>query len=333
MAKHHNTLRELFAVLGKDADWTDDVDRLTDHMFAVWFGREHGAAADKEQYDDGQLAAARPLLRHLGLNDRADPPSARYDEVVVMGAAGIGLYRRARLVVDTGVAARGITVLAGVRPHSGHPRDGDLNEWLANDGRYSPLGGWEPPPGVRHAADVLAGAAVDPLVAAQAVLRDETGMAELLIRKVWPGVVPTATVPVDGPDPVVNELGQRDWVLRTWAHDGPIPMVRLLNGAAAERHGPDGQPLPARPTSRSTVMEWVARVVPDPQVRRVLLVVNQPHLARVALSIMDLLEELGRGDVQLETAGCETLTDVSIHLLLGEIPARITLERRIGGSG
>lgn len=322
----HNrrTLEALFVALGKAEDWLEDPAEIAAHTLPRWLGSEHGPGITKEVFTEQQISVARPLLRDLGLTGRVDPPQRAYDEILVMGAAGIGLHRRVALVVDSGVAADRMTILAGLRPHSGHPRDGGLQELVVGEGHFAGREGWQLPQGVAHVADLLRRADVDDLTAAQVVFPDETALAELAVAKHWPRATRVGMAPPVAAHLPVNELGQRDHLMTTWdAGGGPIPVLRILNGAPVERdHGP------SRPTSRSTLAEWLDVAGEEAVGASLLVVVNQPHLDRVAVVLRDLMAELGRGDVRMDFAGCETLPDTSIHLLLGELPARLLAERR-----
>lgn len=322
--RHREDIRELFAVLGED--WPGDDAALVSHMEARWLGAEHGPGGTKRVFDEEAKDKAWPLLRALNLVDRADPPRGHYDQVVVMGAAGIGLYRRLEVVRQSNVTARGLTVLAGLRPHSGLARDGALDELLAKDGRFAAADGWTPPSLLVHQAALLAG--TDQLTAARIVLPSETDLARLLLGKHWPGCR-LADVTVDtAPGSVTNELGGRDIVLETYASGGPIPVLRILNGAPVRRDV-NGAPRPARPTSRSTIREWIALGMDG--ARSVLFVVNQPHLSRVRLDVLDELARAGHADLDVDVAGAHALRDsADLNLLLGEIPARINAERAAG---
>jgi hypothetical protein len=319
--RHREDIRELFAVLGED--WLGDDDALVSHMATRWLGAEHGPGAAKRVFSEDAKSKAWPLLRRLNLVDRADPPKDRYDQVVVMGAAGIGLYRRLEVVRQSGVTAGSLTVLAGLRPHSGLSRDGALDELLATGGRFAAADGWAPPPLLAHQAALLGD--IDQLTAAQVVTPSETDLARLLLGKHWPDLRLAAVTVDTAPDGVTNELGGRDILLETYQSQGQIPVLRILNGAPVRRDG-DGTPRPARPTSRSTIREWIALGMDG--ARSILVVVNQPHLSRVRLDVLDELVKAGHADLDVDVAGAHALRDsADLNLLLGEIPARINAER------
>jgi hypothetical protein len=316
-------LRSLFDVLGASAYWREDTEELASWMEANWLGAEHGRQEGKPLFDDASQRAARPILEELGLTKRVEPPAERYDEVIVLGAAGIGMHRRIEFVRVSGVAAKGLTILAGMRPHERQSRDGGLDELLATDGRFAPAPGWRMPPRLEHLQAVLRTAGVtDEHAAAALVFPSETDLAELFLSKQWPNAEVLTTMHT-APHPVVNELGQRPWTVRTWQTEGPIPTLRVLNGYPVERPGP-GSMRPPRPTTLSTFEEWLALVAADEVPASVLAVVNQPHLRRVQLQLRMHLDAVGL-EVQLDVAGCETLSDVDVVLLLGEIPAFIRL--------
>lgn len=319
--RHREHLRDLFAVL--DESWPGDDDALITHMEQRWLGAEHGPGAGKRVFDEDTKDRAWPLLRTLEVVDRADPPKDRYDQVVVMGAAGIGLYRRLEVVRQSGVAARSLTVLAGLRPHSGLSRDGALDELLAVGGRFAAADGWAPPLLLVHQASLLGD--LDQLTAARIVTPSETDLARLLLGKHWPDRRLAGLTVDTAPDGVTNELGAREIVLETYQSPGPIPVLRILNGAPVRRDA-DGTPRPARPTSRSTIREWVALGMDG--ARSILVVVNQPHLSRVRLDVLDELAKAGHADLDVDVAGAHALRDsADLNLLLGEIPARVNAER------
>jgi hypothetical protein len=322
--RHREDIRELFAVLGED--WPGDDAALVSHMGARWLGAEHGPGAGKRVFGEETKDAAWPLLRTLEVVDRADPPKSHYDQVVVMGAAGIGLYRRLDVVRRSGVTAGSLTVLAGLRPHSGLSRDGALGELLASEGRFAAADGWVAPPLLVHQAGLLGG--LDQLTAARIVTPAETDLARLLLGKHWPDLRLSGVTVDTAPDGVTNELGSRAILLETYQSPGPIPVLRILNGAPVRRDG-DGTPRPARPTSRSTIREWIALGLAG--AHSVLVVVNQPHLSRVRLDVLDELAKAGHADLDVDVAGAHALRDsADLNLLLGEIPARINAERVTG---
>jgi hypothetical protein len=326
LERHHEDLRELFGIL--DEPWPGDDASLMAHMEMRWLGAEHGPGASKRVFDEETKDRAWPLLQKLEVVDRSDPAKDSYDQVIVMGAAGIGMYRRLEVVKQSGVAARSLTVLAGLRPHSGLSRDGALDELLAAGGRFAAADGWTPPPFLVHQASLLRD--IDQLTAAQIVTPSETHLARLLLGKHWTEARLDSITVDSAPGGVMNELGGRDILLENYHAQGPIPTLRILNGAPVRRDS-DGTPRPARPTSRSTIKEWI-EVAMDGALS-ILVVVNQPHLSRVRLDVLDELAKAGHGDLSVDVAGAHALRDsADLNLLLGEIPARINAERFIHGT-
>jgi hypothetical protein len=328
--ENRDLLHELFVVLGKADDWSDDAETIVAHTLPRWLGAEHGPGSGKEQFPDGALHDAWPLLRRLGVIDRVDPARDRYDEIVVMGAAGIGLHRRLELVRTSGVRADGLTVLAGLRPHSGAgggerssglARDGSLGELLAPTGRFAPAPGWRPPARQSWQQARLRAAGVDDLTAAQIVFPSETDLAELLVGKQWPDARVTNVVLPEADHPVTNdEFGQRSYARLDLASGSrTVPWLRILNGAPVDR----GEQRPPRPTSRSTFAELLDTVLAERRARHLLVVVNQPHLARVGIELRTQIADAGRDDLRIDLAGCESLPTAGLHVLLGELPAWI----------
>jgi hypothetical protein len=323
---HRHTLEQLFKVLGET--YLHDPEALVAWMERRWLGAEHGPGEGKPQYPEAALEQAWPLLEKLDLVDRKQPTSAEYDEVVVLGAAGIGLYRRLGLVRESGVRAKVLTVLAGQRPHSGNARDGSLDEYVDPAGRFAAQPGWTAPPALLAELQRLTAAGVAPLVAAKQAIPSETDMARILMSKHWPDMCLVATTAPTAEQKVVNELGLRHFAWEEYESGSQFPRLRLFDSAPVERRGRDGTPLPARPTSRSSIREWVESWGDIPP-RTVLAVVNQPHLVRVEGDIASEIEALGVAFPEIEVAGCEVLrASVDVNLVLGEIPARINSERR-----
>lgn len=327
---HRQTLGELFAALGETMPPDDD--QLVRWMEQRWLGAEHGPGAEKPTYPADALDQAWPLLQRLDLVDRVNPRGTEYDEVVVMGAAGIGLYRRLGLVRDSGVRAKQLTVLAGQRPHSGLARDGALDEYLEAESRFRAAEGWTVPAGLDRQRELLEKAGIEPLVAAQVVVPTETDMARLLLQRHWPAARLSSVVIEREPQTVINELGARTFIWEYFEGTSTLPSMRLLNSAPVQRRDGAGNELPARPTGRSSVREWLEPWGSDAP-SSVLVVVNQPHLSRVANDVYSEMEAAAVAIPVVEVVGCEVLqASVDINLVLGEIPARINSERRASSS-
>ena len=186
--------------------------------------------------------------------------------------------------------------------------------------------GWTPPPLLVQQSALLSG--IDPLTAARILTPSETDLARLLLRKHWPDArLDSVTVDTAG-DGVVNELGRRETVLETYRSAAAIPVLCILNGAPIRRDH-DGVTRPARPTSRSTIREWISIAMSG--ARDILVVVNQPHLSRVRLDVLDELAAAGHDGLLVDVAGAHALREsADLNLLLGEIPARINAERVTG---
>ena len=326
LARYRLEIERLFELLHMGA--VPDDGELVSVMERRWLGGEHGPGSGKAVFDVEQTERAWPILRAMDLVDRVNPSRPRYDEIVVMGAAGIGLHRRLELVRLSGVHASGLSILAGLRPHSGHSgvnphsglaRDGAIDELMASDGRFASAPGWEPPANLVYLSQILASTGADPIMSAQVLLPSETDLARLLLGKQWPqAALLGVTVGTDAGE--ANELGPRRILVEEWAlQAASVPIARIFNGAPVSR----GPGRPARPTSLSTVREWAA-TTDLTHVRSVLIVVNQPHLTRVRTQIERELASAGLGDLQVDVAGCEALREsADINLLLGEIPIRI----------
>ena len=144
--RNKTTLHALFEALGETSAWSEDAYVLWRWSSDHWLGLEHGEQSGKPTYSEEQQNAARAHLTDLGLTERIEPGRDRYNEVLVMGAAAIGLYRRLGLVREAGLTAERLTVLAGLRPHERAARDGALVELLSPEGRFAAQPGWRAPP-------------------------------------------------------------------------------------------------------------------------------------------------------------------------------------------
>lgn len=339
---HRDDLRVLFEALELTDDWRDDDAELVAYMESRWLRDEHGQQPDKPRFTPKQEAAARPILDRLGLSRQVEPPATEYDEVLVLGAATLGMYRRLDLVQAAGVRAAALTVLTGPRPHErgtreleaqakGAPvevgdaaasvrRDGGATELLDPAGRFPARPGWD---GGTHRwqLKLLRAAGVDDGLAGAILFPSEAHLAELLVTKLYPAARPVGTEHA-APHEVINELGQRPWAVRTWEAPGPIPLLRVLNGSPVGR----GE-RPSRPTSISTFDDWLDRYGADPVPRSILCVVNQPHIGRVRLELLEHIRTIGRTDLTLDFAGCGVLADSPVNVQIGEIPAYALADR------
>jgi hypothetical protein len=317
---HRELLRSLFETLGET--FLEDDDDLIRWMEARWLGAEHGPGQGKPTYTERQVNALWPLLEELGLLSEVRPARREYDEVLVFGAAAIGLYRRLGLVRDTAVSAPLLSVLAGQRPHQLHDRDGSVQEYVDASGRFAAAEGWSPSADLVAAAQDLLDAGCSGLDAAAELFPSETDIARALMQKHWPSLRSTSIDKPNASQDVTNVLGERTFVWEHFSHEGPIPRMRLLNAAPVVRSGG-----PARPTSRSSLREWLASLDTPPQ--SLLAVVNQPHLGRVSLDIRSEINSYGMSVPRIEVVGRDVLQEsVDVNLILGEIPARINAERQ-----
>jgi hypothetical protein len=339
---HRADLRALFAALELTADWSDDDAELVAYMESRWLRDEHGQQPDKPRFTAEQEAAARPIMDRLGFSRQVEPPAGEHDEVLVLGAATLGMYRRLDLVQVAGVRAAALTVLTGPRPHergtreleaaaagtaveaanaaASVRRDGGATELLDPKGRFPARPGWD---GAAHRwqLSLLRAAGVDDGLAAAILFPSEADLAELVLTKLHPAVRLVATEHAP-PHEVTNELGQRSWAVRTWKAPGPIPELRVLNGEPVHRGD-----RPSRPTSISTFDEWLQRYSATRASRRILCVVNQPHIGRVRLELLEHVRAIGRTDLTLDFAGCGVLADSPVNVQLGEIPAYALADR------
>lgn len=248
--------------------------------------------------DEGDRVAGLPLdadvtalLHRSSICQDVRPSASEYDEVVVLGAAATGMWRRLVLVDETGVHAPMLTLLAGRRPHlgrAGDGRDGHLDELLGSEGRFPAARGWRPPDRLASPVDV-AGSGPDRWTVAAQRFPDETALALLLLDRRWPsareGAVTRSTRLSDGRTVVGDVTCDADGYLERAGVAGRFERVRVLDCPSVAR--PNGSD---RPTSRSTISTWSERdrrPVSGSR-RRILLVSGQPHLARVGRIVAEL---------------------------------------------
>ncbi len=313
---YREDIRELFHVLGKDELWSDPPSaEMLAYIRSSWIGAEHGNTGNKEQFTDEQFGAAMPIFVRMGLVHETLPPDgAHFDDAIIVGGTTQANYRRGAVVRDAiaqhGVTTDRITVWAGQRPREA--RDGTNEELLEPTGRFA-------------GADVRD----DPWVRMlEGRLEEgdpweftETESAHLMMMKLFGHLAlqaanvelgnaegPHTSLPThqDGVPPrevesyeLETEGGQK---------------ILIMNAAAVDR----GDGRPPRHTTASCAREWLQHHAP-PHGARVLFVSSNPHTLRTAQDTYAVLEEMGRGDIELVVAGASAPSNATIQLFLGEV--------------
>jgi len=279
---------------------------------------------------DAETEVAHLLRSSATCRGRAATTSV-YDEVVVLGAATRGIWRRLVLLEDARIDADLLTVLAGRRPHLGRTgagRDGDVDALLDHAGPFPASNGWTPPPGLVARRRARADDADSWLLAAD-LFPDETALALMLIdRRRLVGTLDarrTTRLP-DGREVAGAVRCAPGGFLECEEVAGRFGRIRVLDGPPVPRS--TGRP---RPTTASTLAAWVAQgeAAPAGRRRRILVISSQPHLARVG-RILDELCVASRLRADIEVAGCPAPPDIRPGVVLRELALQVQHARSEG---
>lgn len=319
---HRETLRGLFDALGEVDMWSEDPRDMVSGMQQRWIGGEHGNDATKAQYTEEQIAAAQPYLEELRLTGEIMPNFEELDgecEALLLGGTMVALHRRS-LLLEKALASGKISrasYIVGMRPRDAK-RDGENEEILSADGRF---GGHdiENNPWVR-AYLRRALESDDPWEATETVLGRTAALKAmgdgLTLRR-----IDLPILRIYGNDTGLplrhQDTPPRDVLDYTFEHEiegreKPVE-VTLVNTAPVARR--QGDP---RPTTTSGIGEWLDRHVP-PQDAKVLYITGNPSALRTTRSAHKVLQERGRGDVQLIPVATAPAGHVPIQTALGEI--------------
>lgn len=313
-------LRELFSALGLSDRWSDDPTANDfQSLLAGMIGKEHGNSEDKLQFSDEQIDAAKPYLEQLGMMSEHVPPvGVVLDQTVVLGGTMAANYRRTELVegaIDDGVAVGDVLYLYGQRPRE--KRDGTNEEIISTDGRFGGYDISNNPWFDAYAKGALE--SDDPWA------MTETHFGRVALNKVNNGnLVPRQiNLPIvivngqsTGLAPKMPDVPARDVLDYDFVTDEGIN-ITIMNTAAVARDG-----RPSRPKTKSTIGEWLERRAPAENAK-VMLVTGNPHAIRQTQAAYQILQEYGRGDVELIVAGTSAPANTPLQTYLGEIAALI----------
>lgn len=313
-------LHGLFTALGLGDRWSDDpTDADFQQLLLQMIGKEHGNADDKLQFTDEQDAAARDYLRQLGMmNDHVPAPGSTFEQTIIMGGTMAANYRRTKLVqtmTDQDIDVGHVVALYGQRPRE--KRDGTSDEIRSTTGRFS---------GNDLSDNSWFAAYVDEALNSNDEWKlTETDFGRIALNKVMvgnlsPNRITLPIVAING-EPTklahrVDGAPARDILEYEFDDDGAL-RVTLLNSAAIERAGRS-----PRPKTKSTVGEWLERVAPDENAK-VLLVSGNPHALRQTQAAYQILQEYGRGDIELVVAATSAPESTPLQTYLGEVAALI----------
>ncbi len=314
-------LEELFQALGREGEWSDDPRDMLSYMRRGWIGQEHGNSTEKDQFTDEQITAAMPILERMGFTTELLPQSGEhFDQAIVVEGTMVANYRRTELIqkaIENGVEMDEVVLWAGQRPREA--RDGKNEELLSTEGRFA-------------GHDVADNSWVKKQVELGNFEEDkqwgltETAFGRLAVNKVFDGELMPHRIDLKLTDVTGLSEEEKDAVLPKKLDGVPArditdyrfktpegQEVILMNAAAVERGD-----APARHTTRSCTEEWLERHAPA-EGARVLYVTGNPHSLRTAQDTYKVLQELGRGDIELVVAGTSPAKTTTVQAYLGEV--------------
>jgi hypothetical protein len=306
-----DNLRSLFEVLGRQKQWSEDLDGLVDYTQATWVGAEHDDAT-KDSYTEEQEAAAKPILKTMGMYDEQLPePGQTFDQLAVIGGLMSANYRRLKflehLQASQHFSLSGPVVFwAGQRLRVAREADGQT-DLVDPAGRY---------PGYEVADNAWVKRQMARPWEADSpwerAFSTETELARLAVHKVYgPDLQPhriTIDIEPKSKLPTVASRNVRD---SRFMLPGDQELI-LMNGAAIARKGEN------RHTTASCAEESF-EFYPLPENGRVLLLTGNPHTLRTTRVVKTVLEEAGREDVEVVPLGTSAPAHASVPYVLGEV--------------
>lgn len=307
-------IQELFDVF--EWDWSDDPEQVNTQLRKM-IGLDHSDTSRLEPTPE-QEDAAMSIFDRMGLLSAILPSeSTNYNDIVVPGATTMAIKRRLQVrenVLDAGSTTKKTTILNGQRPRDRIDRTNDEiieamrvnkdNPWIARElkkgsdafstetelGRAAALGLMNTPNAQVRRMDL-------PLIGTNAARRESDAVPRDITDYYYRGE--------DGQDIIV------------------------VNGRAVDRGiDEEGQRREPRPTTMSTIKEWIERHTPK-EGTRVLFVVSQPHALRMGREIIQALQQHGLGDVKVDIAsGDAPPVTLRTQTILGEVARMLDNEQR-----
>jgi|GEM_PF-3294905 hypothetical protein len=309
-------LENLFGALGRESEWSDDPSGLVDYIRPGWIGFEHGNSTEKDQFTTEQSAAAMLLLHKLGLVQETLPPdSVHFNRAIDVGGTLQADVRRGgvihKAVTEHGVIIDVIDKWDGQRPRES--RDGTNKEIFATDGRFAGY-------------DIYNNSWVREALVRGDFHGNEWALTEaqlgrIAMLKLWGGHLLPHRVNLElldknNPHQIVRkpEPGVPARIVKSHEFVTDEGQLITIQNAAAVSRGD----APSRHTTRSSAIEWLQNN-DIPQNAQVLFVSSNPHTLRTAQDTHAVLQEQGRGDIQLVVAGASAPAGAPIQLFLGEV--------------
>lgn len=307
-------LQELFDVF--DWDWSEDPAQVNAQLRKM-IGLDH-TDISRLQPTPEQEDAAMTIFDRMGLLSEILPSEPTdYNDIVVPGATTMAIKRRLQVrknALDAGSTTKKTTILNGQRPRDRIDRTNDEiiqamgvdkdNPWIARElkkgsdafstetelGRAAALGLINLPHAQVRRMDL-------PLIGTNAARRESDAMPRN-----------------------ITDYHYRD-------KDGQDIIV--VNGRAVDRGiDEEGQRREPRPTTMSTIEEWIERHTPNKN-DRVLFVVSQPHALRMGREIIQALQQHGLSDIKVDIAsGDAPPVTLRTQTIIGEIARMLDNEQR-----
>lgn len=318
---YKDELRDLFVALGRQDKWSEDPTNsdFLSYMRSGWIGAEHGNSTEKDQFTEEQMEAAMPILEKLGLTTELLPdPSVEVEQTILVGGTMTANYRRTVLIqkaIDDGMNVGEVLCWYGQRPRES--RDGKNADLAGTTGAYAGHDTSDNPWYKAHVAEALE--SDDPWALT------ETDFGRIALNKVTGGNLQPHKITL----PLIEANGEPTGIMQAHRKEGEeVPHrevldyhfatdegfeVVLVNNAAADRRD-----RPSRHTTKSSTVEWLERYAPS-HGAKVMYVTGNPHSVRTAQDTYKILNELGRGDIELIVAGTGPAANSPIQSYLGEV--------------
>jgi hypothetical protein len=286
MATQADNLESLFSALGRQHEWTDDLDELVDYTQIKWVGSEHGNTADKDQFSPEQEGQALEVLASMGFKHEILPEAGNYEQIVVVG--GLMRVNRQRLdflkkQLQSGLVNTDKVVFwAGQRPRD-QREDAELR---AVDLKVLSHHDW-----IRQEA-------VKPVQpGASSRFASETDLARLAYLEQFPEASLQAS---DIPN--LNNYSVQNF-----------PNFSLLDAPKVSR--PQG---PSRHTTASCTSQWLDLMPPQAEAK-ILLIAGNPHSQRSLKEVEQAAANVERSDIEFKVSGPAANPKASVQLYLGEV--------------
>lgn len=328
-------IHNLFKILGKENEWSDNIEELLPFIRRAWIGKEHGSKG-KEVYTQEQAEAILPVLERMGLTGEIVPPPGYVDQVLILGGKIVALDKRMALAAwlrKHGIIAGSVVILAGQRLLE--PEDeGSRADLISPNGRFSGEVYSDDPWASRVEDRALPLTEYDlarlmmlekfgkaAVVGATLELHDATGMTEQEVQEMF------LRMYGENVSPRVEKDVYFD-VRLPGEGSGESQRFVIVNGRLVARK--QGEP---RPTTLSTALEWVERTAPkrlaEGKKSKVAVLSGNPSTYRSTEEIQLVLDAAGRDDIELIEAGTAVTPGQALKTLyaaLGEVGRRLDNE-------